>query len=50
MDRPERSECRSTATDDSFRDFLSDLTSFDGLLVRGVIDLEAEPLMDRFAR
>ena len=47
MDRPERSDCRSTETDDRFRDFLSDQTTFDGLLVRGEFDLEAEPLMEQ---
>ena len=48
MDRPERSDCRSTETIDRFRDFLSDLTTFDGLLVRGECDLVAEPLVEEW--
>ena len=48
MARPERSDCRSKEIGDRFRDFQSDLTSFDGLLVRGEFDLETEPLMEQW--
>lgn len=48
MARPERSDCRTTETVDRFRDFLSDLTTFGGLLVRGEFDLETEPLKEQW--